>query len=118
MATATLAVTMPHRYGAEDGERPPTLWLQVVAFEDRAEELARLLKGDTVSVAGKLQMEPYEARDGSQRDGMKVVADSLIPARTARPGQRYANGATRQKSAPPAMPGGPGVNDLNDEIQF
>ena len=92
MATATIAVDMPPRYGAEEGERPPVLWLQILAFEDRALELGRLAKGDLVSVAGRLQLEPYTARDGSHRDGWKIIADSLISARSSRPGQRQHGG--------------------------
>ena len=126
MATATIAVDMPPRYGAEEGERPPTLWLQVLAFEDRAIELGRLAKGDLVSVAGKLQMEPYTARDGSAREGWKIIADSLISARSSRPGQRQAqHGGDRAPAGNGAAGHGPPPHatdlpppPLDDDLPF
>lgn len=83
MAFTRLAVLMPCRT-AENGE--VTLWLAVLAFGKQADALTRHQKGDLVSVAGAMQVNQWTAQDGSTQQGWQIVADSVISARTARPG--------------------------------
>ena len=84
MALATLAVSVPHREGGEDGE-PHPWWLNIMAFGRCAEDLGRCRKGETASVAGTLQHSAYTAKDGERREGWTLIADTVIAARTARP---------------------------------
>lgn len=83
MAFARLAVALPCR-AAEGGE--VTMWLGVTAFGKQADALARHQKGDLVSVSGQLQVNQWTGQDGGTQSGYALVADSVISARTARPG--------------------------------
>lgn len=83
MAMARLAVSLPC-HAAEGGE--VTFWLGVVAFGKQADALAGHVKGDLVSVAGAMQVNQWAGKDGGTQQGYQVVADSVISARTVRPG--------------------------------
>ncbi|EKO4976926.1 single-stranded DNA-binding protein [Salmonella enterica] len=63
-----------------------TLWPGVLAFGKQADALVRHQKGDLVSVAGQLQVNQWTGQDGSTQSGYTLLADSVISARTARPG--------------------------------
>jgi single stranded DNA-binding protein len=92
MAFCRMAVSLPC-HSAENGEAP--FWLGVVAFGKQADALARHSKGELVSVSGAMQVNQWTTQDGSTTAGYQVVADSVVSARTARPG----NKATSQKNA-------------------
>ncbi|CDW55218.1 Single-stranded DNA-binding protein [Trichuris trichiura] len=83
MAMARLAVSLPCN-AAEAGES--TFWLGVIAFGKQADALAKHQKGDLVSVAGNMQLNQWTGQDGGTQQGYQVVADSVISARTVRPG--------------------------------
>ncbi|EFJ8055995.1 single-stranded DNA-binding protein [Citrobacter braakii] len=87
MAMARLAVALPC-HAAEGGE--VTFWLGVVAFGKQADALAGHVKGDLVSVAGAMQVNQWTGKDGGTQQGYQVVADSVISARTVRPGGKRA----------------------------
>ncbi|WP_102204094.1 single-stranded DNA-binding protein [Escherichia albertii] len=69
---------------ADDGTA--TMWLSVLAFGRQADALARHHKGELVSVAGNMQVSQWTGQNGETRQGWQVIADSVISARTARPG--------------------------------
>ncbi|EDW2053696.1 single-stranded DNA-binding protein [Salmonella enterica subsp. enterica] len=99
MAFARMAVSLPCS-AAQDGQA--TLWLGVTAFSKQADTLAKHQKGDLVSVSGQLQINQWTGQDGSTHSGYAMVADSVISARTVRPG----GGRSQQKSGgnpPPAQ---------------
>ena len=83
MAMARLAVSLPCNT-AEDGQS--TFWLGVIAFGKQADALARHVKGDLVSVAGNMQLNQWKGQDGGTLQGYQVLVDSVISARTVRPG--------------------------------
>lgn len=83
MAMVRLAVSLPCHTG-QNGEA--TYWLGVVAFGRQADLLAKHQKGDLVSVAGNMQLNQWAGQDGVQKEQPQVIADSVISARTARPG--------------------------------
>lgn len=86
--------------GFQDGQA--TLWPGVLAFGKQADVLAKHQKGDLVSVSGQLQINQWTGQDGSTHSGYAMVADSVISARTVRPG----GGRSQQKSGgnpPPAQ---------------
>lgn len=84
MTTASLAVTLPLRENGEtlDG----TQWLNLVAFDKPAELLARHGQGDLVNVCGRCQLSRYETRDGETRETLTIIVDTLLSARSTRPG--------------------------------
>lgn len=81
MTTATVAVEI-----SRDGEGSP-LWLGILAFGRVAEDLLRHRKGDLVSAFGKLQRHTWKTNDGEEREQLQIVAESVISARTTRPGK-------------------------------
>ena len=83
MAMGRLAVALPC-HAAEGGE--VTFWLGVVAFGKQADALAGHVKGDLVSVAGAMQINQWTGKDGGTQQGYQVIADSVLSARTVRPG--------------------------------
>lgn len=83
MAMASMAVPLPCSQ-ADDGTA--TMWLSVLAFGRQAEALAKHRKGDLLSVAGNMQVNQWTGQNGEIRQGWQVIADSVISARTARPG--------------------------------
>lgn len=83
MAMGRLAVALPC-HAAEGGE--VTFWLGVVAFGKQADALAGHVKGDLVSVAGAMQVNQWTGKDGGIQQGYQVIADSVLSARTVRPG--------------------------------
>lgn len=96
MAMARLAVSLPC-HTAQNGEA--TYWLGVVAFGKQAELLAKHQKGDLISVAGDMQLNQWKAQDGTQSEAPQVIADSILSARTTRPGSCI---TSQGKSSPPA----------------
>ncbi|TQN82555.1 UNVERIFIED_ORG: single-stranded DNA-binding protein [Citrobacter freundii] len=83
MTMASMAVPLPCST-AEDGQA--TMWLSVLAFGRQADALAKHHKGELLSVAGNMQMSQWTGKDGETRQGWQVIADSVISARTVRPG--------------------------------
>ncbi|MBD8152250.1 single-stranded DNA-binding protein [Pantoea agglomerans] len=99
MTMARLAVSLPCN-AADDGQA--TLWLGVIAFGKQADALAQHVKGDMVSVSGTMQLNQWTGQDGGTQQGYQVLADSVISARTARPGGRGKSG--QQAHQPPPDP--------------
>lgn len=56
----------------------PTTWIDVVCFDEQADAVAQgVQKGDRVVVTGRLSMETYEKKDGSQGVSLRMVADEV-----------------------------------------
>src|SRR5699024_5687112 len=83
MAMASMAVPLPCSQ-ADAGTA--TMGLSVLAFGRQADALAKHRKGELVSVAGNMQVSQWTGQNGETRQGWQVIADSVISARTARPG--------------------------------
>ncbi|KMK16767.1 single-stranded DNA-binding protein [Pluralibacter gergoviae] len=123
MTMARLAVALPCN-AAENGEA--TFWLGVIAFGKQADALAKHQKGELVSVAGNMQLNQWTGKDGGTQQGYQVLADSVISARTVRPGGKAgqqgqaADALRRAQQQPPAT----GYEDydqtppFNDDVPF
>ena len=62
-------------FSAAIGEGDDVQWLQVAVFGSRAEELASTLKkGDRIYAEGRLRLNSWQAKDGSQQFGLSVAA--------------------------------------------
>ncbi|EHK9947302.1 single-stranded DNA-binding protein [Escherichia coli] len=83
MTLARMAVPLPCSQ-ADDGTA--TLWLSVMAFGKQADFLAKHQKGDVASVSGVMQISQWTGQNGETRQGWQVIADSVISARSVRPG--------------------------------
>ena len=95
MAVASIAVDLDD--GRGDGDAGP-FWLNIIAFGRVADTLLRHSCGDLLSASGRLQINRYIARDGSEREQLQLVADSIVSARSVRPG----GGRKRRDAAPAA----------------
>ena len=71
-----------------------------MAFGELAESLARHLKGDMVGAFGRVKINRFTNRDGEAREELSIMADSLVSARTVRPG----GGRKKQATAAPHTP--------------
>ena len=103
MTMARLAVALPC-HTAQNNEA--TYWLGVVAFGSQADILAKHQKSDMISVAGNMQLNQWSGQDGVQKEQPQVIADSIVSAKTARPGGRKATSNPQQSGQPQkAAPG-------------
>lgn len=98
MAVGSVAVEVATRGGTT------TEWFDLVAFGDHADRLLRHQAGDMVAAVGRLQRHTWADREGNPRQQWQVVVDSLVSARTVRPGGK--------RKPPPAKP------DFDDELTF
>ena len=83
-ATARVAIVMPQPYGANQDADPPTLRLGITAIGQTAETLACQVRGECLSIAGRLEMRPSKSRGGEPREGWTCIADSAIGPRSPR----------------------------------
>ncbi|EKB2866666.1 single-stranded DNA-binding protein, partial [Escherichia coli] len=102
-----------------------TMWLSVLAFGRQADALARHHKGELVSVAGNMQVSQWTGQNGETRQGWQVIADSVISARTVRPGgkkgqQGQATDALNRAKqyAGHGVPDDNNAGDFDDDLPF
>jgi len=123
MCTATMAVDVTRQEDGRGKDADPW-WLRIDAFGRNAEILARHVKGEPLSVGGRLELSRYRGRDGADRESWQVVADSVVSSRAVRPkgGTRASGGGDKPSSgdhgtAPPGNGGEPPPRG-EDEIPF
>lgn len=107
MAVARIAVQM----GDDD-----TLWLNVIAFGSMAEMLLKHGKGEFISISGRVQKKSWTDKEGQARESLEIVADTIVSARTVRPGggKKRDTGDQRRE---PKQPSG-GGRPFDDQIPF
>ncbi len=109
MVTVSLAVSA----GRPDADEE-TVWFSLAAFGRAAETLARHAKGDLLAAMGPLHRTRFTGRDGQERQAWSLTAESIVSARTVRPG----GGRKRAEAARPAPAGASAGNGapFNDPI--
>lgn len=95
MAFTRLAVALPCR-DVDSGEL--TFWLAVTAFGKQADYLLKHQKGDLISVSGNMQASQWKGNNGVMQTGYQMVAESVISAKTVRPGGRKKSTGGRSAS--------------------
>lgn len=68
-----------------DGPQAATAWVNVAAFGQQAEALAKLKPGDSVSVSGKVEITLYQAEGKAPRPNIDVTADQITTLKQQRP---------------------------------
>ncbi|MCZ8551216.1 single-stranded DNA-binding protein [Escherichia albertii] len=111
MTLARVAVSLPCSQ-AQDGQA--TLWLSVLAFGKQADQLAGHEKGNVISLSGVMQVSQWTGQNGETRQGYQVIADSVISAKTVRPGGSRRKTTGTQGNQPPAG----GDDPYGDDIPF
>lgn len=91
--TASIAIR-----ASTDDEAGP-LWLQIVAFGKAGDSLATHHKGDMISVSGRLQVNRWRDAEGNDREQLQIVADTIMSARSVRPGANRSSAADRGEGA-------------------
>jgi len=100
MVTFSMASTVK-----KEGQDAQTTWLDVMCFDEQADTVAQTLqKGDRVVVTGRLSLETYQKKDGSQGFSVRVMANEV--GKSLRWGKRQAVGV------------GSDVNDPDEVIPF
>lgn len=87
LITGRLIAEPEHRTGAnkaftlarvsaatDDGD----ILASVIAFDQAAEQLGALSKGDTVAISGKAKLSTWTGRDGAFKAGLSVTAESVL----------------------------------------
>lgn len=108
MALASVAVDVTGQR-AEDGDSE-TLWVSLMAFGHQCEALLRAEKGQMVAAIGKLTRGRYTGKDGTERESWTLLAESVITAKSARPGARRRQDPPPDRRAP--------ARDFDDAIDF
>lgn len=103
VATFTLAVDR----GRKDASgKSLTDWVPIIAWESRAEFAYKwLTKGQMVTVDGRLQSRTYQAKDGTSRTVLEVVAGSInfCGSKADTPGQTSTAPAGQPRIGAPAL---------------
>ncbi len=76
----TFRMAVSRSYNTREGERrEETEWFSVVAWRQLAEHCNQYLsKGQKVYVDGRLQTRQWEARDGTTRTTVEIVAQNVV----------------------------------------
>ena len=62
----------------KDGQEPQTTWVDVLCFDEQAEVVSNSVdKGDRVVVTGRLGMDTYQKKDGTQGYSLTLIADEV-----------------------------------------
>lgn len=103
MASFSVASTVK-----KEGQEPQTTWVDVVCFDEQADIVSqKLQKGDRVVVSGRMSLETFQKKDGSQGFSLRLLADEVgLSLRWSK----------REKAA--AGAGGRDVNDEDAVIPF
>ena len=76
-AVASFTLAVGRDYKNDEGERP-TDFIDIQCWRNTAENCAKYMhKGDFCAVDGRLQINSYQAKDGSNRKAAVVVAEMV-----------------------------------------
>jgi len=117
MALANLAVDVTGQR-AEDGDFE-TMWISLMVFGGQVDALLKARKGEMVAAIGKLTRSHYTGKDGTERESWTLLAESVVTAKSARPGggRQRPNGDDRQRDQAPTQRQPP-AHDFHDSIPF
>lgn len=101
---AMTSFSVASTYSPKGGE-PRTTWVDVICFDEQAEQVAeRVSKGARICVTGRLELERYQRKDGTEGSALRMVADEV--ALSLRWGKRE------------RVPAGVDTNDPDEVIPF
>lgn len=77
-ATVTVGIAVNRRYQLNGEWQEATTYMNVVAWDQLAENIAAsLTKGARIMASGRLDVREYEGRDGVKRTSVDIVADEV-----------------------------------------
>ena len=81
------------RMGVYQGKDKDTLWLSLTAFSGFAvEDLGKVVKGQRVTVTGRLSFRTYTTQDGDERQDWGVIVENVDKPRDEQPRQQQSGG--------------------------
>ena len=90
IAVATLRLAVDRNYAPKDGSPRETDFIDVVAWRSTAEFVCKYsTKGRMALVSGRLQIRPWEDKDGNKRTAAEVVADNIYFGDSKRDSEGY-----------------------------
>ena len=73
-----LSFSVASTYKPKDGGEGQTTWVDVVCFDEQADTVSQSVqKGDRVVVTGRLALETYQKKDGTQGSSLRLMADEV-----------------------------------------
>jgi single-strand DNA-binding protein len=112
---AVLSVNVANNVGY--GDKQQTLWVKVTLFGKRAEGSLKdyLLKGQQVFVSGELTLNEYQAKDGTNKTSLELLANviDLVGKRT----NASPSAPPETRPAPPKPSSAP-HDDFDDDVPF
>ena len=124
VSVTSFRIAVNRRY-AKQGEQAQTDFIDIVAWQQRAEFVSRYFsKGRPILVCGQLQTRSWTDQNGQKRYATEVVADELsfVDSKNSGNNGGYSAPAPYGNDAPPSYSSGPdsGFEDLSadDELPF
>lgn len=61
-----------------EGKEPQTTWVDVTCFDEQADVVSQSVqKGDRVVVSGRIQLEKFTRKDGTEGASLRMLADEV-----------------------------------------
>ena len=94
MCVSSMAVELVDKNGEAH-----TQWFGLVAFGRVADSLIDHSKGELVSAGGRVQMNSWATSGKEKKSELQLIVDSLVSARTARPGRKRGQSSPASENA-------------------
>ena len=104
----------------KSGEERKTDFIDIVCWRQTAEFVCRYFgKGSLIAIEGQLQTRTYQAKDGTNRNVVEVVADNVSFTGERRDASQYSNQGYQSYQAPqqPAQPAPSYQSGSNSDFQ-
>ena len=101
IAVASFTLAVDRDYAPKDGGARETDFIDIVAWRSTAEFVSKYFsKGRMAVVSGRLQIRPWEDKDGNKRRSAEVVADNVYFGESKRDSGGYGSGGYSAPAAP------------------
>ncbi|MBR6812056.1 MAG: single-stranded DNA-binding protein [Oscillospiraceae bacterium] len=105
IAVATFTLAVDRDFSSRDGGEKQTDFIDIVAWRNTAEFVSRYFtKGRMAVVEGRLQIRPWEDRDGNKRRSTEVIADNVYFGDSKRSSEDNSYAASSYGNPPPERP--------------
>ncbi|MDR1298673.1 MAG: single-stranded DNA-binding protein [Oscillospiraceae bacterium] len=89
LAVASFSLAVERDYKSEGEEKRGVDWLDCCAWRATAEFVEKYFsKGDAMTVTGRLQVRPWEDKDGNKRRSTEILVDRVYFGGSKREGER------------------------------
>jgi len=111
IAVASFTLAVDRDFGSKDGQEKQTDFIDIVAWRNTAEFVSRYFnKGRMAVVEGRLQIRPWEDKDGNKRRNAEIVADNIYFADSKRTSEDNSYGGNNYAAGNSYSGGGSGYS--------